>query len=179
MMLKTLKLTTVAGLFMASITQAATTIDVYRDPNCGCCRSWIKYLERNGFIVSDQVEPNMSAVMQRFGMAPRLSSCHNAVIGDKFVEGHAPVAQIRELDKYPELLGIAVPGMSAGSPGMETGQTDHIKFAHPPNVRIWPILLKESVSLRFTFTEPIKRPIQVWLREIWRSSAPATTQTST
>ncbi|MBG6286295.1 DUF411 domain-containing protein [Pseudomonas nitroreducens] len=120
---KALRLTAMAGLFMASIAQAATTIDVYRDPNCGCCKSWIKYLEANGFSVNDHVEPNMSAVKQRVGVAPRLSSCHTAVIGGKFVEGHVPVAQIHELEKRPELLGIAAPGMPVGSPGMEMGQT--------------------------------------------------------
>ena len=120
-MRKALRLTALAGLFMASIAQAATTIDVYRDPNCGCCKSWIKYLEANGFRVNDHVEPNMSAVKQRLGVAPRLSSCHTAVIGGKFVEGHVPVAQIRALEKHPELLGIAAPGMPAGSPGMEMG----------------------------------------------------------
>lgn len=120
-MRKALRLTALAGLFMASIAQAATTIDVYRDPNCGCCKSWIKYLEANGFSVNDHVEPNMSAVKQRLGVAPRLSSCHTAVIGGKFVEGHVPVAQIRALEKHPELLGIAAPGMPAGSPGMEMG----------------------------------------------------------
>ncbi|WP_371366551.1 DUF411 domain-containing protein [Pseudomonas sp. QL9] len=121
-MRKALRLTALAGLFMASFAQAATPIDVYRDPNCGCCKSWIKYLEANGFSVNDHVEPNMSALKQRLGVAPRLSSCHTAVIGGKFVEGHVPVAQIRELEKHPELLGIAVPGMPAGSPGMEMGQ---------------------------------------------------------
>lgn len=120
---KAIRLTALAGLFMASIAQAATTIDVYRDPNCGCCKSWIKYLEANGFSVNDHVEPNMSAVKQRVGVAPRLSSCHTAVIGGKFVEGHVPVAQIRELEKRPDLLGIAAPGMPVGSPGMEMGQT--------------------------------------------------------
>jgi hypothetical protein len=75
------------GLLVASIAQASTSIDVYRDPNCGCCKNWIKYLEANGFSVNDHVEPNMSALKQRLGVAPRLSSCHTAVIGGKFVEG--------------------------------------------------------------------------------------------
>ncbi|MCY1288082.1 hypothetical protein D9M70_371010 [compost metagenome] len=119
---KAFRLSVLAGLLMASIAQAATTIDVYRDPNCGCCKSWIKYQEANGFSVNDHVEPNMSALKQRLGVAPRLSSCHTTVIGGKFVEGHVPVAQIRELEKHPELLGIAVPGMPVGSPGMEMGQ---------------------------------------------------------
>jgi len=73
--------------------------------------------------VNDHLEPNMSSVKQRFGVVPHLSSCHTAVIGGKFVEGHVPVAQIHELEKRPELLGIAAPGMPVGSPGMEMGQT--------------------------------------------------------
>ncbi|HBN9705063.1 metal-binding protein [Pseudomonas sp. ADP] len=121
-MRKALHLTALAGLLVASFAQASTSIDVYRDPNCGCCKNWIKYLEANGFSVNDHVEPNMSALKQRLGVAPRLSSCHTAVIGGKFVEGHVPVAQIRELEKHPELVGIAAPGMPAGSPGMEMGQ---------------------------------------------------------
>ncbi|HYQ37377.1 MAG TPA: DUF411 domain-containing protein, partial [Pseudomonas sp.] len=89
--------------------------------NCGCCKDWIKYLEANGFQVHDHVEPNMSAVKQRLGVAPRLASCHTAEIDGKFVEGHVPVAQILELRKRPDLLGVAVPGMPAGSPGMAYG----------------------------------------------------------
>ncbi|WP_410480333.1 DUF411 domain-containing protein [Pseudomonas sp. DCA-1] len=119
---KVLRLTALVGVLMASIAQAATPINVYRDPNCGCCKSWIKYLETNGFSVNDHVEPNMSALKERLGVAPRLSSCHTAVIGGKFVEGHVPVEQIRELVQHPELVGIATPGMPAGSPGMEMGR---------------------------------------------------------
>ncbi|MNY36292.1 hypothetical protein D3C86_1707690 [compost metagenome] len=63
----------------------------------------------------------MSAVKQELGVAPRLSSCHTAVINGKFVEGHVPAEQIVELTKRTDLLGIAVPGMPVGSPGMEDG----------------------------------------------------------
>ncbi|WP_238474451.1 DUF411 domain-containing protein [Pseudomonas cavernae] len=108
---------------MASTAQAteALTIDVHRDANCGCCKKWIAHLETNGFKVNDQVEANMSAVKQRLGVVPRLASCHTAVIDGKFVEGHVPAAQVIELSKRSDLLGIAVPGMPAGSPGMEVG----------------------------------------------------------
>ncbi|OUM28154.1 metal-binding protein [Pseudomonas sp. 1239] len=110
-------------LAMSALAQAGQTIDVYRDPNCGCCKEWISHLRDNGFSVNDHVEPNMSAVKQRLGVAPRLASCHTGVIDGKFVEGHVPAEQIQLLAKRPDLRGLAVPGMPMGSPGMEMG--DH------------------------------------------------------
>ena len=112
----------IAALFMAGSVHAADVIDVHRDANCGCCKDWVKYLQANGFEVRDHVESNMSAVKQRLGVAPRLGSCHTGVIDGKFVEGHVPVAQIRELQQRRNLLGVAAPGMPAGSPGMDYGQ---------------------------------------------------------
>ena len=97
------------------------TIDVHRDANCGCCKSWIRHLEANGFHVIDHVESNMSAVKQGLGVPHRLASCHTGVINGKFVEGHVPAAQVIELTKRNDLVGIAVPGMPKGSPGMEAG----------------------------------------------------------
>ncbi|MDR6711779.1 hypothetical protein J2W83_001373 [Pseudomonas hunanensis] len=114
---------TLGLLVFAGLAQAADTIDVYRDPNCGCCKKWISHLRDNGFTVNDHVEPNMSDVKQRLGVAPRLASCHTALIDGKFVEGHVPAEQVRLLSKRNDLKGIAVPGMPMGSPGMEMG--DH------------------------------------------------------
>lgn len=112
----------IAGLF-AGLAQAAEpiSIDVHRDPNCGCCKAWISHLQDNGFSVNDHVESDMSAVKQRLGVPPRLASCHTGVIDGKFVEGHVPAADILKLRQQPDLLGAAVPGMPAGSPGMEMG----------------------------------------------------------
>ncbi|MCQ4322275.1 DUF411 domain-containing protein [Stutzerimonas stutzeri] len=116
------KLAIIAALLMAGSAHAADVIDVHRDANCGCCKDWVKYLQDNGYEVRDHVESNMSAVKQRLGVAPRLGSCHTGVIDGKFVEGHVPVAQIRELQQRDDLLGVAAPGMPAGSPGMDYGQ---------------------------------------------------------
>jgi len=112
-----------SALLMTSVAQAAgpLSIDVHRDANCGCCKAWISHLKANGFQVNDHVESNMSAVKQRLGVAPRLAACHTAVINGQFVEGHVPAEQILQLSQHPELAGIAVPGMPAGSPGMEMG----------------------------------------------------------
>jgi len=112
----------IASLF-AGLAQAAEpiSIDVHRDANCGCCKAWISHLQDNGFSVNDHVESDMSAVKQRLGVPPRLASCHTGVIDGKFVEGHVPAADILKLRQQPDLLGAAVPGMPAGSPGMEMG----------------------------------------------------------
>ncbi len=117
-----LKMAVIAALFMAGSAQAAQVIDVHRDPNCGCCKDWIKYLQANGFEVRDHVEKDMSVVKQRLGVVPRLGSCHTGVVDGKFVEGHVPVAQIQELRQREDLVGVAAPGMPAGSPGMDYGQ---------------------------------------------------------
>ncbi|KFX71580.1 metal-binding protein [Pseudomonas taeanensis MS-3] len=110
------------GLF-AGLLHAAEplTIDVYRDPNCGCCKAWISHLQDNGFSVNDHLEADMPALKQRLGVPPRLASCHTGVIDGRFVEGHVPAADILKLRQQPDLLGAAVPGMPTGSPGMERG----------------------------------------------------------
>jgi len=110
-------------LALSTQAQAGQTIHYYRYPNCGCCKEWISHLRDNGFTVNDHVEPNMSAVKQRLGVAPRLASCHTGVIDGKFVEGHVPAEQVKLLAKRSDLRGLAVPGMPMGSPGMEMG--DH------------------------------------------------------
>ncbi|MNO88529.1 hypothetical protein D3C76_799820 [compost metagenome] len=112
-----------ALLATSSLAQAAPAlnIDVYRDPNCGCCKAWIKHLQDNGFTVKDHEEANMSAVKERLGVAPRLASCHTGVIDGKFVEGHVPADQVKALLARDDLRGLAVPGMPVGSPGMEMG----------------------------------------------------------
>ncbi|WP_263144087.1 DUF411 domain-containing protein [Pseudomonas sp. RIT-PI-AD] len=108
---------------LAAATQAAEplAIDVYRDPACGCCKAWMGHLETQGFKVMDHPESDMPALKTRLGVPPRLGSCHTAVIDGKFVEGHVPAAEILALRRQPDLLGIAVPGMPAGAPGMDAG----------------------------------------------------------
>ncbi|GGH92237.1 DUF411 domain-containing protein [Pseudomonas sp. NY15364] len=124
---KAVRLAALTALFSITAVQAAEsmTIDVHRDANCGCCKKWISHLEANGFTVVDHVESDMASVKQKLGVAPRLASCHTAVIDGKFVEGHVPAAQVVELSKRNDLVGIAVPGMPAGSPGMEVGSVQH------------------------------------------------------
>ena len=111
------------ALAVASVAQAAPAhvIDVYRDPNCGCCSKWIAYLRDNGFTVNDHLAEDMSPVKDKLGVPDKLMSCHTGVINGKFIEGHVPVQQIAELQRRTDLIGVAAPGMPMGSPGMETG----------------------------------------------------------
>lgn len=119
-----LRLSIIGALLIGGAAHAADplTIDVHRDVNCGCCKEWIKHLQTNGFKVIDHVETNMSAVKQSRGVPQGLASCHTGVIDGKFVEGHVPAEQIKELNSRQDLVGMAVPGMPAGSPGMDYGQ---------------------------------------------------------
>ncbi|MDP3982206.1 MAG: DUF411 domain-containing protein [bacterium] len=92
---------------------------VYRDASCGCCKVYADYLERLGFLVRQEIEPNMGAVKQEYGIPNELASCHTTIIGDYVVEGHIPVQAIEKLlAEKPDIKGIAMPGMPQGSPGM-------------------------------------------------------------
>lgn len=118
------KLLLATGLMFMGVAQAAEqlSIDVHRDANCGCCKEWVKHLESNGFKVTDHVESDMNAIKKGLGVPQGLASCHTGIIGGKFVEGHVPADDIKKLNDRPDLVGIAVPGMPAGSPGMDYGQ---------------------------------------------------------
>ncbi|SDU02568.1 DUF411 domain-containing protein [Halopseudomonas salegens] len=96
-------------------------IDVYRDANCGCCVAWVDHLKDNGFTVNDHVVDDMTAVKIEQGVPPELSSCHTGVINGQFIEGHVPARDILGLQDQSDLLGLAVPRMPIGSPGMEMG----------------------------------------------------------
>jgi hypothetical protein len=96
------------------------SIKVYKDPNCGCCKEWIKHLEQNGFTVEVVDMPDLSAVKMKYGVGDNLRSCHTGVIGDYVIEGHVPADLIvKMLEEKPQIAGLAVPGMPMGSPGME------------------------------------------------------------
>jgi hypothetical protein len=99
---------------------AAVAIVVYKDPQCGCCVKWADHLSRNGFQVTTRNMAAMNMVKAAQGVPVPLASCHTAIVDGYVVEGHVPAAAIqRLLRERPRIKGIAVPGMPAGSPGME------------------------------------------------------------
>ena len=96
-------------------------IVVYKSPTCGCCGGWADHVRAAGFRVIERDTSDVGAVKRRLGVLPTLGSCHTAMIGGYVVEGHVPADAIdRLLEERPGIVGIAVPGMPAGSPGMES-----------------------------------------------------------
>ena len=94
-------------------------LEVWKDPNCGCCKDWITYMEDNGFAVTVHDTGN-TAVRAKLGLPARLGSCHTALVGSYLLEGHVPAADVKKLlAQKPKALGITVPGMPVGSPGMD------------------------------------------------------------
>ncbi|SIP90837.1 DUF411 domain-containing protein [Pseudacidovorax sp. RU35E] len=99
---------------------AAPWVDVWKDPNCGCCVDWVKHLNANGFATRVHEEGN-ARVRQEAGIPPTLGSCHTARVGGYAIEGHVPARDIHRLlhEKPAGAIGLAVPGMPIGSPGMD------------------------------------------------------------
>lgn len=96
-------------------------VTVYKTPGCGCCGDWVAHLRDAGLEVHVVDVASTQAQRAEAGVPNRLGSCHTAVVGDYFVEGHVPADLIAGLiEKQPATIrGIAVPGMPVGSPGME------------------------------------------------------------
>lgn len=106
--------------------EAAETIQVFKTPTCGCCGKWIEHLEAAGFTVNPQDRPDLTALKREKGVPDELASCHTAVVGGYVIEGHVPAEDIaRLLAERPAVVGLAVPEMPLGSPGMEHPDRSH------------------------------------------------------
>jgi hypothetical protein len=102
--------------------QGVRKIDVWKDPDCGCCKDWVSHLEKNGFKVTVH-EAGKNAKRAELGLAEKFASCHTGVIEGYAIEGHVPASDIqRLLREKPQAVGLAVPGMVTGSPGMDGPQ---------------------------------------------------------
>lgn len=100
-------------------TPTALPVEVWKDPSCGCCKDWVDHMEAHGFQVTVHATGN-NAVRARLGLPQKLGSCHTALVGGYVVEGHVPASDVRALlQQKPKALGLAVPGMPVGSPGMD------------------------------------------------------------
>lgn len=94
-------------------------ITMWRGPKCGCCKDWAAYIEKNGFNVKAFDEGN-TEMRQKLGMPVQFGSCHTALINGYVIEGHVPAREIKRLlAEKPKVLGLAVPAMPLGSPGMD------------------------------------------------------------
>jgi hypothetical protein len=105
--------------------QAATAqrlrIEVWRDPSCGCCSGWVDHLRGEGFAVEDRIVPSVAPFRRMLGTPAELLSCHAGRVAGLALEGHVPALAIRRaLSERPGgMVGLAVPAMPVGSPGME------------------------------------------------------------
>ena len=121
---------------------AAPKITVFKDPNCGCCKSWVEHLRKHGFDVAVRDTSDVGGAKRAGRVPEKLYSCHTAFVGGYVVEGHVPTADIqRMLRDKPKIAGLAVPGMPAGSPGMEIGSRvdkyDVIAFQRDGSTRVF------------------------------------------
>ena len=105
----------------AATTDAALPpVLVHKSSTCGCCGLWVEHLRRAGFRVEVRDDEDLYAIKQRLGVPYGKGSCHTAEVGGYFVEGHVPADDVRRLlREKPDAKGLLLPGMPAGSPGME------------------------------------------------------------
>ena len=117
-----------AAAALLSNTSAAlpkpVSVTVYKDPMCGCCTKWVDHLRANGYATQVHDRSDMDALKDSLGVPKGLRSCHTAVVGRYVVEGHVPAADVKRLlaSAPTTVIGLAVPDMPVGSPGMEMGE---------------------------------------------------------
>ncbi len=100
--------------------QQPPKVDVYKDPTCGCCSNWVTHMKKRGFDTTVTDVRDIAAVKAKYDVPNQLRSCHTALVGGYVIEGHVPATDVQRLLKQrPKVVGLAVPGMPTGSPGME------------------------------------------------------------
>ncbi len=105
------------------VPMAPVEIEVYRSPSCGCCSKWVKHLEDNNFTVKDVLTNDVNSIKNKYAVPQEMSSCHTAIVNGYVVEGHVPANDIKQmLLNKPNIIGISVPAMPVGTPGMEMGE---------------------------------------------------------
>jgi len=109
-----------AASMRAALAQGAPVVEVYKNSTCGCCKDWIAHLQANGFPNVKSYDVGNAKKRAEVGMSLRYGSCHTALVDGYVIEGHVPAREIKRLLKErPTALGLSVPGMPLGSPGME------------------------------------------------------------
>ncbi|WP_420227698.1 DUF411 domain-containing protein [Pigmentiphaga litoralis] len=113
-------LVTMLAMPISAIAQSATTIDVWKTPECGCCKDWIKHLQSNGFQVVAHDVGDTSEMRRKLSMPEQYGSCHSGSVNGYALEGHVPAKEIRRLlRERPAAVGLSVPAMPLGAPGMD------------------------------------------------------------
>lgn len=105
-----------------SAEMALSAVQVFKSPSCGCCGAWVDHMKAAGFSVTVTDVNDTTAARKRYGLPDRFGSCHTAIVAGYVVEGHVPADDVKRLLALkPPAVGLAVPSMPVGSPGMEQG----------------------------------------------------------
>lgn len=110
-----------SGLINENLSSESILV-VHKTPTCGCCKKWMKHLKENGFNTNPQDHQNLNDIKDMHNIKPEYRSCHTAVSSDGFIfEGHIPSKYIKQFlsENHDDAIGLSVPGMPLGSPGME------------------------------------------------------------
>lgn len=141
-MRKLFLVTAIALMNLTAVHAAAPpVVDVWKSPYCGCCGKWVEHMRAAGFEVMVHNVTDLPAARAAAGMPDRFGACHSAKIGGYAVEGHVPATDVKRLlAEHPSAIGIAVPSMPPGSPGMEGTRTvpyDTILVFGPDDARVF------------------------------------------
>jgi hypothetical protein len=113
---------TAASLLALPTFASGYKLTVFKSPSCGCCQAWAEHMQRAGFSVEIKQAKDLTPIKARLGVPQMLKSCHTATVNGYVIEGHVPAGDVtRLLREQPKAIGLAVPGMPIGSPGMEQG----------------------------------------------------------
>ena len=103
-------------------TEGEVSLLVHKTPTCGCCKMWVEHLDKDGFSTLVQDHKSLQTIKEKYNIKPKYQSCHTGVSKDGYIfEGHIPSKFISQflLEDHPNAIGLSVPGMPVGSPGME------------------------------------------------------------
>ena len=124
MMSNLLRMMLLTAVLLGTTRAEAQQVEVFKSESCGCCSLWIEHMRRNGFDVvgRNKALGQLARIKLAAGLKPQLQSCHTGKIDGYVIEGHVPAADVRKLlAERPDAIGLSVPGMPLGSPGMEAG----------------------------------------------------------
>jgi len=104
------------------VLKVTSSVTVYRSPDCSCCGGWIDHLKAQGFKITDFPTSEIEAIKQKYNVPDNLASCHTAIVNGYVIEGHVPADDIKRLlQEKANVIGLTVPQMPVGTPGMEMG----------------------------------------------------------
>jgi len=116
-------------IFLLSGCTPSDKITIYKTQHCGCCVAYAAALEEHGFKVETVIVEDMAPIKHKYGVPDNMESCHTAVWRGQFIEGHVPIEAVNKLlEEQPDIDGIALPNMPAGSPGMPGEKTEQFKI---------------------------------------------------